>query len=164
MKSIKHECRKFLQPKKATQAFPYKFVNSGLPNVYLSGIHYFVCSKCGNQTAELPAVLGLLDAITLAIVEKNGPLSGSEILFLRTHLGLRAADFAVTVGVTPEQVSRWENGHNPPEKSADKLIRLLVCARSNLSTKSVIQQPSVTSPTEAFHLTVSNNRQWQLRN
>ena len=161
---MKHECRKFLRPKKATQTLPYRFVNSGLPNVYLSGIRYFVCSKCGNQAAELPAVLRLLDAIAVAIVEKNGPLSGSEILFLRTHLGLRAADFAATVGVTPEQVSRWENGHNPPEKSTDKLIRLVVCARSNLSTKSVIQKPSVSSSVEAFRLTVNKNRQWHLQN
>jgi len=28
------------------------------------------------------------------------------------------------VGVTPEQVSRWENGYNSPEESTDKFIRL----------------------------------------
>ncbi len=32
--------------------------------------------------------------------------------------------------MTPEQVSRWENDGNPPEKSAGKLIRLCYCLLS----------------------------------
>jgi DNA-binding transcriptional regulator YiaG len=42
-----------------------------------------------------------------------------------------ASDFAKLVGVSSEQVSRWENGHNSPEKSADKLIRLLAADRTD---------------------------------
>jgi DNA-binding transcriptional regulator YiaG len=53
------------------------------------------------------------------------PLTGQQIRFLRSYFGKSSRDFAKIIGVTPEQVSRWENGHNAPEKSADKLIRYL---------------------------------------
>jgi len=45
-------------------------------------------------------------------------------------LGKKSGEFAKIIGVTLEQVSRWENGHNLPEVSADKLIRIYYCLLS----------------------------------
>jgi putative zinc finger/helix-turn-helix YgiT family protein len=115
---------------KATLKAPYHFVGSGLANVYLSGIQYRTCRKCGAQSADLPAIKQLLNVIAKAVVESDAPLTGAEIRFLRKRLGMKSSDFARLVGVSAEQVSRWENGHNPPERSADKLIRILYRALS----------------------------------
>jgi putative zinc finger/helix-turn-helix YgiT family protein len=119
-----------LKERKATPDAPYHFLGSGLPNVYLLGIKYKVCKICGSQSADIPAIKQLMKVIGKALVESDAPLTGPEIRFLRKRLGKKSSDFARLVGVTVEQVSRWENGHNPPERSADKLIRILYLALS----------------------------------
>jgi putative zinc finger/helix-turn-helix YgiT family protein len=119
-----HRCEDFTEVRHATLEAPYHFTDSGLPNVYLAGIRYFVCKKCGKRAAEIPAVKELMREIARTIVEKEAPLTGPQIRFLRKRLGKTGADFARIVGVVPEEVSRWENNANSREKSADKLIRV----------------------------------------
>jgi putative zinc finger/helix-turn-helix YgiT family protein len=113
-----------LGEKKATSDSPYHFIGSGLPNVYLIGIKYKACNTCGSQAADIPAIKQLMQVIARAVVESEAPLTGPEIRFLRKRLGKKSSEFGRLIGVTSEQVSRWENGHNPPERSADKLIRV----------------------------------------
>ena len=113
-----------LEEQRATSQSPYHFVGSGLPNVYLVGIKYSVCKTCGEQAADIPAIKQLMQVIARAIVEREAQLTGLEIRFLRKRLGKKSSEFAHLVGVSIEQVSRWENQHNPPERSADKLIRV----------------------------------------
>lgn len=112
------------EERKATWESPYHFVDSGLPNVYLVGIKYGVCKACKKQAADIPALKSLMQVIARAVVEKEAQLTGPEIRFLRKRVGKKSLEFAHIIGVTAEQVSRWENGHNPPESSADKLIRI----------------------------------------
>jgi putative zinc finger/helix-turn-helix YgiT family protein len=109
---------------KATRESPYHFVDSGLPNVYLSGIKYRTCRLCGRQSADIPAIKQLMEVIARTVVIREAALNGAEIRFLRKRLGKKSSEFARIIGVTIEQVSRWENDHNPPEESADKLIRI----------------------------------------
>ena len=119
-----HRCEGLVDARKATIEHPYHFTDSGLPNVYLIGIDYSVCPKCGKQSAEIPAVKQLLKLIARLVVEGEGRLTGAEIRFLRKRLGKKATEFAAIIGVTAEQVSRWENDSNSPEPSTDKLIRV----------------------------------------
>lgn len=113
-----------LEERRATSESAYHFVNSGLPNVYLVGIKYKICKSCNAQAADIPAIKQLMQVIARAVVESEAVLTGPEIRFLRKRLGKKSSEFAKLVGVTPEQVSRWENDHNGPERSADKLIRV----------------------------------------
>src|SRR2546422_739289 len=80
-----HDCRQFAEARQATLRKPYHFVDCGLPNVYLAGIRYFVCRKCGKRAAEIPAVKQLLTNIAAAVVEQEGRLTGAEIRFLRSE-------------------------------------------------------------------------------
>lgn len=116
--------------RKATFEAPYHFVDSGLPNVYLVGVRYAICTECGKRSAEIPGLKPLMIKIGQCVIQKEAPLTGAEIRFLRKRLGKKAADFAKIIGVTPEQVSRWETGDNPPSESADKLIRVFYCLLS----------------------------------
>jgi putative zinc finger/helix-turn-helix YgiT family protein len=104
---------------------------SGLPNVYVAGILYEECSGCGKVAGVFPKLEKLTGTLTRTIAQKSTPLTGAEIKYLRQSLRKKAADFGKLAGVSAEQVSRWENGHNPPEKSADKLIRLLATHRED---------------------------------
>ena len=125
-----NSCEFSCEERKATLTAPYHFVDSGLPGVFLVGIKYRVCVRCRRQSADIPAVKQLMAALAQAIVENESPLTGPEIRFLRKRLGKKSSEFAKIIGVTLEQVSRWENGHNPPEASADKLIRVDGCTCS----------------------------------
>ena len=122
-----HDCRRSLRKRRATLENPYRFVDSGLPNVYLAGIRYGICRVCGMQSADIPAVKNLMMLLGRTIVESDAPLTGAEIRFLRKRLGIKSSEFAKIIGVSSEQVSRWENGRNQPEESADKLIRVFYC-------------------------------------
>lgn len=119
-----HDCRYFSVTRAATAESPYGFAGRGLPNVFLVGIEYLVCSVCGRQSAEIPAIAELFSAIARAVVRKRQTLTGADIKFLRKQMGMKTADFAAAIGVARESVSRWENGHKDPQESADRLIRI----------------------------------------
>jgi putative zinc finger/helix-turn-helix YgiT family protein len=130
VENLNSGCGCSFEERRATISEPYRFVDSGLPNVYLSGVRYKTCVKCGKQSADIPAVKQLLAVIARAVVESESPLTGPEIRFLRKRIGKKSSEFGRIIGVTVEQVSRWENGHNLPEESADKLIRIFYCILS----------------------------------
>jgi DNA-binding transcriptional regulator YiaG len=119
-----HDCAKSLKHYNATNVRPYHFLDSGLPNVYLSGVKYWVCGKCGTQSAEIPAPEQLMNVIGESVVMKPGILTGQEIKFLRKRAGKRAADFAALINKTPEHFSKLETGALPLQEPTDKLIRL----------------------------------------
>jgi putative zinc finger/helix-turn-helix YgiT family protein len=120
-----HECGKHLKEHTATKAKPYHFLDSGLSNVYLSGIKYRTCEKCGQQAAEIPALEQLMNVIAKSVVMKVGLLSGPEIKFLRKRVGKKAADFAELMSRTPEHFSKLETESLELSPATDKLIRLI---------------------------------------
>ena len=123
--SMIHDCRKEMKPIKATPRSPYHFLDSGLPNVYLAGIKYYVCERCKRPVkVEIPAVQDLMNALARAVVLKTSPLSGKEVQFLRKRVGIKQTDFAEIISASPEQLSRWENDHNELSGTMDKFIRL----------------------------------------
>jgi DNA-binding transcriptional regulator YiaG len=122
---IEHACKKSdLVERSATPKRPYRFVDSGLSNVYLIGIKYWVCRRCGAMAAEIPAPTQLMDVIAESVVMKRGILAGEEIRFLRKRAGKKAAEFASLVSTTPEHFSKLETGKLALTEPLDKLIRL----------------------------------------
>ena len=113
----------------ATHDAPYHYVGSGLPNVYLVGVTYYL-SNDGRQSAEIPAMKNLFDALGRTIVSKTSPLTGPELRFLRKRLGKKAIEFAPMVSVTPEYLSTLEGNPSPIDPGRDKLARLIYRAMS----------------------------------
>src|SRR4051812_46291617 len=106
---LMHECdSESRQEFIATDEKPYHFQDSGLPNVYLVGVRYFKC-ECGESFVEIPALRQLLALIARNIVVNDKALTGSEIKFLRKRLGQKAGDFATSIKLQPETLSRVEN-------------------------------------------------------
>ena len=110
----------------------YVYDESALSDVVLGGIEVRRCTngKCelrGVAVPVIPNIEGLHAALARAIIEQPARLSGDEVRFLRTHLGLRGVDFARVMGVAKETVSRWENDPaDPIGPQADRALRLLV--------------------------------------
>ncbi len=122
---IEHVCKKSdLVEHSATPERPYRFLDSGLSNVYLIGINYWTCKVCGAVSAEIPAPTQLMDVIAELVVMKHGILVGEEIRFLRKRAGKKAAEFAGLVSTTPEHFSKLETSKLALTEPLDKLIRL----------------------------------------
>lgn len=124
-----HNCLACRVEKLATEKEPFHFTDSGLPNIYLVGIRYFVC-ECGEVVAEIPAVKQLMQVIARDLVTSPLDLTGAEVRFLRKRLGKRAADFSQYLGIEPETLSRVENGKQAASRQIQKLARIAYCVFS----------------------------------
>lgn len=111
----------------------YKYDASGLPGVTLVGVEVSRCPKCGEVEVTIPNIEGLHRAIASVISRKKERLAPEEIRFLRKYLGLSGGDFAQHIGVSPETVSRWEQGRTPMGATADRFLRWLVVTREPVS-------------------------------
>jgi putative zinc finger/helix-turn-helix YgiT family protein len=103
---------------------PYRYTESGL-NVTLLGIEVLTCPSCGERMPRIPAPKKLHETLVRVVVKRPSRLAPEEIRFLRTYLGRSKVDFAKLIGVSREQVSRWETGNAAIGASADRLIRTL---------------------------------------
>jgi putative zinc finger/helix-turn-helix YgiT family protein len=107
---------------------PYRYDECGL-DVVLYGVTQYACNECGETYVSLPSMQRLHQVIGAHICEKRKAiLKPAEIRFLRKTLQQKSTEFAVTLGVTPSTVSRWENGKKEMGEPHDRLMRSLYLA------------------------------------
>ncbi|MBW2258619.1 MAG: helix-turn-helix domain-containing protein [Deltaproteobacteria bacterium] len=99
---------------------PYR----ALPGVLLINVPIWTCANCGEKEVGIPKMNQLQEVLAHAVANKPGHLSTAEIRFLRKHLGWSGRDFAAAFDVTPETVSRWENGERNMSATAERLLRM----------------------------------------
>jgi transcriptional regulator with XRE-family HTH domain len=75
----------------------------------------------------IPNVRALIAVVAVMRAAKEQKLSGEEIRFLRKSLGRKAKDFAEDVGISPEQLSRYENNKQPISLIYERFLRAAVC-------------------------------------
>lgn len=164
-----HNCLASRVEKFATNEEPFHFVDSGLPNVYLVGIKYFVC-ECGRIVAEIPAVKQLMRLIAHDLVTSPFDLTGTEVKFLRKRLGKKATEYCTFLGVEPETLSRIENGKQPLSAQAQKLARLSYCVFSedqNLNEcaraifQSILDELERNQQRQKIVLEMNTNQEWR---
>lgn len=127
----------------STEAQPYHFVGSGLRNVYLVGVEYRLDEATGEQSADIPCLPNLMEAIGKVLVEKRFPLQAEELRFLRKRLRLASKVFAKMVGLSEEQYSRLENGATVTA-TVDRVVRLLYAALASLSQSEIVDVAKTT--------------------
>jgi transcriptional regulator with XRE-family HTH domain len=119
-------CQVTMRERKATLKDPYHDDLSGLSNLYLTGITVRTCPQCGAESPLIPRVEALHQELARVLARKPSFLSGEEIRFLRKHAGFPAQQFAALLGVSPEHLSRVENGHTSTlGSSTDRLARAI---------------------------------------
>jgi DNA-binding transcriptional regulator YiaG len=87
------------------------------------------CRACGSvflQNASLQRA-ELEIACDLA---RHGPISGEAFRYQRKTLGFRALVVADLLGVTPETISRWENGQRPVDMATWLTLGSLVLEKA----------------------------------
>lgn len=97
-----------------------------LPGVTLCGVEVRECAECGEQETAIPRIDELDMLLARLVAKRPSRLTGPEVRFLRKVMGWSGRAFAKLIGVAPETVSRWENGHEPIGSMADRLLRVLV--------------------------------------
>ena len=149
----------------ATAERPFHFVDSGLDNVYLIGIKYFIDEE-GHEIAEIPALQQLMRFIAQNIVLSPSDLTGKELKFLRKRLGKKGTEYATYLGVTPETLSRIENEKQAVSLQLQKLARLAHCifsADPNLAecAKSILEEIKNKSKKTKIILEMGHDQEWR---
>jgi putative zinc finger/helix-turn-helix YgiT family protein len=84
------------------------------------------CPKCGYFEVVIPRPDALHRTIAAEVIRKPAKLSGPELVFLRSQLGMSARKLSKVVGVVHESISRWENEVLPVSAPVDRLMRTMV--------------------------------------
>lgn len=109
---------------KTKKVASYNYRESGLSNLYLSGIEIIECKQCGFECPILPNVLDLYVKIAEAVVLKPTTLNGEEVRFLRKQAGYSGKAWATLLDIEPTVLSQWENNKKTIGSQSDRLIRL----------------------------------------
>ncbi|MDK9694892.1 MAG: transcriptional regulator [Siculibacillus sp.] len=109
----------------------YQYVESGLENVFIEGVS-FVTDDAGEACITVRNINGLHKAIATGIVRQKAGMTGREMRFLRTEIGLTQAELALIVHREALAISRWERGENPIDSNAEALIRLFAAQKLEL--------------------------------
>jgi transcriptional regulator with XRE-family HTH domain len=112
----------------------YHYTESGLDNVMVYGVEPCVDDD-GDKVVTIRNVRGLHRAIAQAIVTHEAGISGKELRFLRTEMGMTQAELAKVVHHDAQSIARWEKSECPIAPTAEALIRLLAIERLDLKVK-----------------------------
>lgn len=97
-----------------TMTLPFRVADGALgERVFEGTVSGFRCDACGADLYDGPDLERFERLVALCLLT-IGISTGAEARFLRKKAGLRAAEFAVMLGVTPETVSHWETGRSQP--------------------------------------------------
>lgn len=103
---------------------PYHYTESGLDDVYLlSG--YEVHHTPEGEGVSVKDVDGLHRVIGEHLATHKKVLSGKEIRFLRKLMDLTQSELGKLLGVSDQQVARYEKGESEMPGAADGLLRAL---------------------------------------
>lgn len=105
----------------------YHYTESGLDNVWLANGYIERDTPYGKGVSVVDAD-SLHRALALQITDKQGRITGKELRFLRTMLGLSQAGLAKMLAVTEQAVSLWERTGKVPKQS-DAFVRFLVLGK-----------------------------------
>lgn len=111
----------------------YHYTECGLDNVWLE--NGFVTKKTayGKATA-IDDAIGLHKVLAMELTQKKGKITGKELRFMRTVLGMSQEGLGKCVGASEQSVSLWERTGKVPQY-ADSILRLMVSERLNGNSK-----------------------------
>ena len=105
----------------------YEETSLGLPVVLMNAVEIKRCPNCGEiLSVKIPDLQNLIAAMGVMRVGNPLKLAAMDIKFLRKALNITARELADRLEVSPETISRWENGKDVIGPANEKLLRLIV--------------------------------------
>jgi putative zinc finger/helix-turn-helix YgiT family protein len=158
--SREERCSKCGSPMHVKAKATHRYTECGLSNIVLVGVVVRRCPKCGNRSVVIPKVAQLHRKLAQGLAEQSQRLAAEEIRFLRKYLGWSGADFAQFFGVTPETVSRWENGSKSMSATSERLLRLCVLKFEPVEDYSILREMA-TEKHSARPIRMAITNDWQ---
>lgn len=106
--------------KKQPRLLHYK--ECGLDDVYLMG-GYTIHETPYGEGISIKNLDELHRAIGCYLVREKKLLSGKELRFLRKHMNLTQSELGKLLGLSSQQVARWEKEQSEISTPADRLLR-----------------------------------------
>lgn len=126
----------------------YHYTECGLDNVILVGLEP-VQDDAGETVIRIPNIAGLHRAIAEAILKRASGISGKELRFLRTEMGLTQAELAQRLHHDVQSVGRWERGEVAIPGDTEALVRLLAAERLRIPLDATAEEVSARCVTSA---------------
>lgn len=102
---------------------PYRYAESGLPNIILLGIEVLKCPECGSIVARIPDVSGLHRAIASYVTKLDRRLVPAEMTFLDKFVRYNATD--QTLLRLHEEMGEWPRSTPDARKRVELYLRLI---------------------------------------
>lgn len=112
-----------------SQTIVHRFKESGLPDVILRGVKQFRCEECGETLIDYGDINQLNRLIADTLLKKKNVLTGSEIRFLRTHVGYSSEMFSRLIGLDKTSFSRIENDRTNISSQVNMAVRWAVAGK-----------------------------------
>ncbi|MDR3527406.1 MAG: hypothetical protein P4L57_08995 [Rhizomicrobium sp.] len=119
----------------------FRYTASGLDNIVLIGLEECIDDD-GDRCVTIPHITELHRVIAHSILTRESGISGKELRFLRTEMGLTQAELAKIVKREALAIGRWERGEFELDSNAEALIRLVASERLNIKIDVPIEQVS----------------------
>ena len=124
----------------------HRYTECGLSNVYIHGLETKI-DEDGDEIITIPAINELHRLIATGIVRHDKGISGEELRFLRTEMGLTQAELARLVHRDKQSIGRWERSEVEIDSVAETVIRLLAIDKLGLEQIGVEEIAVRTVPT-----------------
>ena len=108
----------------------YRYTECGLPDVWIECL--CLEDDAGEEIVRIPNIGILHKLISTEIVTSEGTLTGPELRYLRTEMGLTQSQLAELVHRERLTVSRWERGENTLDGATEAYIRILASSKLGL--------------------------------
>ena len=122
----------------------YRYTECGLDNVFLEGVHVQQDDH-GEEVFSIENVRSLHKVIAHAIISRRGGLSGPELRFLRSEMGLTQEELAKRLRCTRVTISRWERDEETMNLNAEVVVRLLAAEKMDIDPDMSIEDMALNS-------------------
>ena len=122
----------------------YRYTECGLDNVFLEGVDVLQDDH-GDEVYHIENILGLHKMIAYAIISRRGGLSGPELRFLRSEMGLTQEELAKRLGCTRVTISRWERNEEAISLNAEMVMKLLAAEKLDINPDMSIEDMALNS-------------------
>lgn len=119
----------------------YHYIECGLDNVYINGLQ-FQRDDAGDEIITIPAINELHSLIATGIVTHEHGISGQELRYLRSEMGLTQSELAQFVHQDKQTIGRWERGEYAIDSKAEALIRRIAIEKLKLKVELGIEELS----------------------
>jgi putative transcriptional regulator len=118
-----------------------QYKGCGLDDVYIAGGYEIEKTNYG-EGIVICDMDGLHRAIGENLVTQKKELAGKELRFLRKEMDLTQAKLGRFIGLSPQQIARWEKSQSVISGPADFLLRKLYLEhiQGNISLKELVEE------------------------